>query len=163
MTMPISPKLLKKLRLTHLYLGVFAAPAILFFAITGAIQTFGLHEASPNGSYQPPRIVLILAQIHKKQTASLPIRKDRPSDLTKHTGEHDREHAGPAGNAAAQPLNAPRRSPLPLKIFFLLIAISLVASTFSGLYMTYAYNRNKTLIVSLLLLGTVVPVLLTIL
>ena len=30
--------MLKVIRLTHLYSGVFLAPAILFFAITGGLQ-----------------------------------------------------------------------------------------------------------------------------
>jgi uncharacterized iron-regulated membrane protein len=35
---------LKAIRLTHHYTGVFFAPTILFFAITGSLQMFGLHE-----------------------------------------------------------------------------------------------------------------------
>ena len=34
---------LKIVRLTHLYLGVFIAPAIVFFAFTGALQTLSFH------------------------------------------------------------------------------------------------------------------------
>jgi len=37
--MSASHKLLKYLRLLHLYTGVFIAPALLFFAFTGALQT----------------------------------------------------------------------------------------------------------------------------
>ncbi len=38
--------LLKYTRLVHLYLGVFITPALLFFAFTGALQTFSLHETT---------------------------------------------------------------------------------------------------------------------
>jgi len=44
----------KLLRMLHLYLGVFAAPALLFFAFTGGLQTFSLHETTRGSSYTPP-------------------------------------------------------------------------------------------------------------
>jgi hypothetical protein len=34
-----------KLRLVHFYLGPFFAPLILFFALSGVLQVFKLHEA----------------------------------------------------------------------------------------------------------------------
>src|ERR1700745_3679843 len=68
-------KLLKYLRLIHLYFGVFIAPAILFFAFTGALQTFSLHETTRGSSYKPPAWAVILAHIHKKQTPVVPARK----------------------------------------------------------------------------------------
>ncbi len=45
---------LKQIRQLHLYLGTFFAPSIIFFALTGAIQLFGLHEGHPGEAYQPP-------------------------------------------------------------------------------------------------------------
>ncbi len=51
---------------------------------------------------------------------------------------------------------------LPLKCSFLLAAIGLFTSTLSGLYMSYKYIRNRTLITALLIAGIIVPVLLTI-
>jgi len=33
-----------KVRLVHFYLGVFFAPLILFFALSGVLQVFKLHE-----------------------------------------------------------------------------------------------------------------------
>jgi len=38
--------IIKTLRLIHLYPGVFIAPAVLFFALTGILQTFSLYAAS---------------------------------------------------------------------------------------------------------------------
>lgn len=65
---------LKISRQVHLYLGVFTAPALLFFAITGGLQTFGLHERERDGSYAPPAWLAEMAQLHKKQTLVLPER-----------------------------------------------------------------------------------------
>jgi uncharacterized iron-regulated membrane protein len=52
--MSSSHTLLKSTRLIHLYIGVFIAPALLFFAFTGALQTFSLHETTRGSSYRPP-------------------------------------------------------------------------------------------------------------
>src|ERR1700744_2862455 len=78
--MSSSHTLLKYLRLIHLYIGVFITPAILFFAFTGALQTFSLHETTRGSSYKPPAWAVVLGQIHKKQTPILPVRKAPPQD-----------------------------------------------------------------------------------
>ena len=41
----------KRLRDLHNWLGVFFAPGILFFALSGVLQTFGLHESGPGRDY----------------------------------------------------------------------------------------------------------------
>lgn len=64
--------LVKAIRLTHLYYGVFISPAILFFALTGALQTFDLHEPNRAGTYQPPKWLAVLGHLHKKADASMP-------------------------------------------------------------------------------------------
>ena len=58
-TMYTHAKTLQLLRQIHLYLGVFTAPAILFFALSGVLQTFGLHETTKDSSYKPARWILI--------------------------------------------------------------------------------------------------------
>ncbi len=73
--MSSSHTFLKYTRLTHLYIGVFITPALLFFAFTGALQTFSLHETTRGSSYKPPAWAVLLAQIHKKQTPVVPVRK----------------------------------------------------------------------------------------
>src|ERR1700712_273889 len=70
---------LRIIRLIHLYLGIFSAPALLFFAFTGALQTFSLHETTPGSSYKPPAWAVTLGQLHKKQTTIVPVRKPRPA------------------------------------------------------------------------------------
>src|SRR3984893_4884025 len=76
--MSSSHRFLKYLRLTHLYTGVFIAPALLFFAFTGALQTFSLHETTRGSNYKPPAWAVTLGQIHKKQTPVVPVRKLPP-------------------------------------------------------------------------------------
>ena len=58
---------IKAMRNVHLYLGVFFAPLLVFFLISGSWQTFNLHEASKSGDYVPPAIIKSLSQVHKDQ------------------------------------------------------------------------------------------------
>lgn len=142
--------LIRTIRLIHLYLGVFIAPAVLFFAITGAMQTFALHESTRGSSYQPPNWIVTLAQLHKKQTTALPIRRPPPP--------------------AAKPEGGPPRGPAPveqkapntrlMKLYFLLVSAGLCVSTATGLFMAYKFTRNTRAIFGTLAAGVVVPILL---
>jgi hypothetical protein len=58
---------IKVMRNIHLYLGVFFAPLLMFFLISGSWQTFDLHEASDSGDYKPPAIIKSLSAVHKDQ------------------------------------------------------------------------------------------------
>jgi len=173
---------LKFLRKVHLYLGIFTTPALLFFAFTGAMQTFSLHETTPGSSYKPPAWIATLAQLHKKQTTAVPVRKMRPpapengergeagSHAFNGTGEAAKD-IGPPASGPAQPAGAsragktgespaPQKSHLPMKIFFLLVAVSLALSTLTGIYMSYKYNRGWWQLTGLLVAGLVMPLLL---
>ena len=147
--MSSSHKLLKVLRQIHLYIGVFLSPAILFFALTGALQTFSLHETSRGSDYKPPTWMVTLAQIHKKQTTTGPLRKlHPPPDAPKHAD---------APPASPEP---PQKSHLPMKLFFLLVAIGLLISTLTGIYMSYKFTRNRLIVTALLFAGIIVPLIL---
>ncbi|HYY58262.1 MAG TPA: hypothetical protein VE842_13090 [Pyrinomonadaceae bacterium] len=60
---------MKRLREIHFYLGVFFAPMIIFFALSGALQTFRLQETPRGSTYTPPSWIVLLADIHKDQRA----------------------------------------------------------------------------------------------
>ena len=77
--MPSNTALLKTSRQIHTYFGLFIAPALLFFAFTGAVQTLSLHEAA-GSAYKPPAILAVWGQIHKKQTWVLPVRRQGARD-----------------------------------------------------------------------------------
>ncbi|MBB5342810.1 PepSY domain-containing protein [Tunturibacter empetritectus] len=177
---------LKYTRLVHLYLGVFIAPALLFFAFTGALQTFSLHETTRGSSYKPPAWAVTLGQIHKKQTIVVPVRKlppdrspenfpvkslDKPSNKS---ADQQPDKSQSAATTAPQPAQSPSpqssdtpapkpHNALPLKGFFLLVCIGVFVSTISGIYMSYKYIRNRGLITVILIAGVILPVLLTIL
>jgi hypothetical protein len=152
---------LKLIRQIHLYFGVFIAPALIFFALTGAMQTFNLHETSQGSSYKPTTFLATMAQIHKKQTWMLA--KPRPAgDAAK--PDKASKPADAIKPVDPQPMTAlptaKWKQHLPLKLFFLLVSIGLFISTLTGITMAYKYNRSKLVVTSLLVAGTIIPLLL---
>ncbi len=153
--------LLKPARLFHLYSGVFLAPAMLFFAFTGFLQTFSFHETTKGSSYKPPAILVQLGQLHKKQTLVVPAAKMRPADkpvAPPDAGGKGHKPADAAPEAPAAPAKV--HNLLPMKIFFAVAAVGLFLSTLTGLFMSYNYARNKLAITATLLAGIVIPLLL---
>jgi hypothetical protein len=146
--MPLPHRLIRFVRTCHLYLGVFIAPMLLFLAVSGGLQTFGLHEAGRGSSYRPPAWLASMAQLHKKQTLEMPVRRPRPAD------------AAPAAAAPARAVPAAGRNPLPMKIFFAVVALGLFASVCSGLYMAWRFSRRPRLFGAVLLGGIAAPLLL---
>jgi hypothetical protein len=149
--------LLKITRAVHLYMGVFLAPAILFFAMTGALQTFSLQSPSKDGAYVPSHLVQQLAQLHKNQTLVLP----PPKKSKSHDKNEDKQ--ADEGHAAATMKTEAKRTALPMKIFFLFVSIGLILSTLTGLYMSYRYSRNKVVVSATLAAGVLIPLLLELL
>jgi hypothetical protein len=151
---------LKAVRLTHHYIGVFFAPTILFFAITGGLQMFGLHETSRGSSYVPPAILTHLSQLHKKGTLYLAPRKAAPAASAKTEGPKADLPKSDSPKPLAPAPASPASNPLPTKIFFAATALALVTSTCTGLLMAWKYARRKAVVVGVLLAGIACPVLL---
>lgn len=156
--MSLSHHFLRTTRTVHLYLGIFTAPMLLFFAITGGLQSFGLHETSRGSSYAPPAWLASMAQLHKKQTTVMPLRRARPPEAPIAVAKPDVPTVKPlpAGRADAKP----GKNLLPMKIFFGLVALGLLTSVSSGLYMAWRYSRKPRLFGAVLFAGISVPLLL---
>ena len=151
---------MRSLRQLHHYVGVFLAPAILFFAVSGAVQTFRLGEDKGWGG-TPPAALVWMTSVHKDQTlphakpekpapkpdAAKPAAKAEADD--DHDHDHDHDHQAPHGP-----------SPLPLKIFVVVLALGLITSTLLGI--TIALNNRAMRRTSIVMLaaGTVLPLLL---
>lgn len=143
------PNTLRLLRRYHHYLGLFFAPMILLFAISGALQTFRLQEAKGYGG-PPPNWIVWLASVHKDQGPPREPRAEKPK---------------PAAEAAKPRVEAPRPgpkrpSPLPLKIFVVLLSIALAISTIMGIVIALANRAMRRVSIVLLVLGTVMPIVL---
>ena len=140
---------LAALRRFHLWIGTFIAPSVLFFAVTGSLQLFSLHEA--HDAYQPPAVIAGLAKVHKDQVFAL----EKPdADASGPAGEDKHSHHHDA---------APKATTIALKWFFLAVATGLIVSTCLGLWMALVTSRDRPLAWLLLLAGAVIPIALLIL
>lgn len=149
---------LKPFRTLHLYFGVFTAPALLFFAFTGALQSVNLHEGARGGDYKPPAWIVSIAHMHKKQ--SFEVAAKRPSPKTSVVNA-DVALAVDVTRAIAKPPSAPNKRNLwPMKIFFVLVSLSLLLSTFTGIYMGWRYTRDRRRYGATLAAGVLVPAML---
>lgn len=150
-------------RLIHAYLGVFVAPALLFFALTGAMQTFSLHEKPWGDTGKPPHWIAVLARLHKDQMTYMPPRhREGPPPAA--PASIPSVASGVAAHTSAPSVGAHphTRGPnaLPMKLFFLLVALMLASSVVTGLVMAFRYRRNKWALGATLAAGVVVPVIL---
>jgi hypothetical protein len=174
--MSLSHRFLKTTRSIHLYLGVFTAPALMFFAITGGLQTFSFHETTRGSDYKPPAWLASAAQLHKKQTTVMPVRRARPADAGAPGADSrastaavpaaaEAPSAGRVAPAADRPSGdasvKPKKNLLPMKLFFALVSLSLLLSTLTGLYMAWRFSRRPKLIGATFAAGVVVPLLLS--
>jgi hypothetical protein len=143
------PNTLRTLRRYHHYLGLFFAPMILLFSVSGALQTFRLQEARGYGG-TPPNWIVWIASVHKDQGPPRPPRAEQPKpagEAAKPRGEAER--AGPK-----------RPSPLPLKIFVVLLSIALCASTITGVVIALSIRSMRRVSIAMLVAGTIVPLVL---
>lgn len=137
---------LAMIRQWHVYISVFVAPSLLFFAFTGALQTFRIPDEKT-----APVLIQKLARVHKDDVFAMkPVRPKKP------------EAPGQAKPAAAKPTEAkpaPERSTEILKWFFTAISVGVGLTTLFGLWMALTYNRRKLAVWLLLIAGTAAPIL----
>ena len=125
---------LATLRLVHYYAGVFFAPTIIFFALSGVFQVFKLHEAyreTPGAQGGP---IAWMSQVHK-EAALIPPK---------------------AAPAKAPPPRAERSS--PFKWFAALMGISLIGASLAGLWIAFNYPKRRKSFFGALLAGLVIPI-----
>ena len=122
------------IRRLHAWLAILAAPTILFFAATGALQLFDLHE--PHAGYRPPLVVAELARLHKEQVFAPP---------------HHDDGAGAGVADRGDPLAV-----VLLRWVFLAATLVLCVSTTLGLWLALRVRRRGARL-ALLACGTVLP------
>jgi hypothetical protein len=139
------------IRLWHSYIGLFIAPSVLFFALSGAVQIFSLHEA--HGHYHPFAIVEKLSSVHKDQVFELGHHDAAPKSGA--DAGKPADSANPAG--AKEDDDKTELSTFMLKGFFLLVALCLTVSTALGLWMGLTQTRRKGIGWLLVIAGAAVP------
>jgi hypothetical protein len=134
------------IRTWHTYLGIFIAPSVLFFALTGALQIFSLHEA--HDKYVPPQLLEKLASVHRDQVFA----------VKAHDDDHSDEHAQDEhGAAPPEHEEEPGLATTLLKYFFLLVAVALCVSISLGLWLGLTHVRHKRAGWWLLAVGIILP------
>ncbi|MDB5677772.1 hypothetical protein [Sphingomonas bacterium] len=135
---------LRNLRRWHHYIGVFLAPSVLFFALTGFVQVIGWQDQR---NPPPPAWVSWMAGIHKHQAAPKP----RPPASSR-----------PAGAPAAKPDDDHEHEAkfVPLKIFALLTALGLFLTTLIGLAVALGTRSMRRTSAIMFAAGVAVPLLL---
>lgn len=150
------------LRRVHLWLGVFFAPTILLFSITGLIQVTGFHEAQRGSDYRPPDLIVRLSQAHIHQRFAPPPERPGRARPARAEAAHDADEHHDGAEAprarATPPADPPQRT--ALKAFFLLTALALTLSTLLGLWIAFTQPRGRRTSLILLLIGTLIPVVL---
>ncbi|MGU3389707.1 hypothetical protein [Sphingomonas sp. M1A8_2b] len=142
---------MRRVRRYHFYLGMFFAPGILLFALSGALQTFRLQEAKGYGG-TPPGWIVWMASVHKDQ--SLPREKQEAPRAAKSSAMP----AKPSRGGEDRPFA--RISPLPLKIFVAVMAVGLLLSALLGIVVALTSRTMRRTAVYLLAAGTILPLLL---
>ncbi len=140
-----SPALrLARIRDLHVYISAFVAPSLIFFAATGAFQTFRIPDQKTS-----PVALQKLARLHKDDVFAVkPPRPERP----KGKGDHDR---GERAAAPAKP--APKPATEALKWFFTATSIGMILSTMFGIWMALVYHKRRVLLGAVILAGAAIP------
>jgi hypothetical protein len=139
---PVSANLL--LRRIHTWVGMLIAPSVLFFATTGSLQLFSLHEA--HGDYTPPSLFVALGSLHKDQKLPGPPKPEPAAAKARPANHHD-THKAPTSKPAT----------LLLKFVFLSVAVGLILSTFIGLWMALQDRLRRRTNLVLFAVGLVAP------
>lgn len=146
--------LARQIREWHAWIGALIAPSILFFAATGLLQLWSLHEA--HGAYTPPAAIEMIGALHKDQKLALghhhaPAAAAKPAAEAPDSDHHDSDH---------HHADQPKPATVLLKAFFTLVAVSLIASTLAGMWMALSQSRQRRALGVVMLIGAVTPVLL---
>jgi hypothetical protein len=129
------------LRRVHYYAGVFFAPTIIFFAFSGVMQVFKLHEAYRDVPGAQGDWIAWMSQVHK-ESALIPPR------------------AAPAKATPRDAATPPRaEKPHPFKWFAALMGVSLIGAALAGLWIAYNYPKRRRSFFATLVAGIVIPIL----
>jgi hypothetical protein len=131
------------IRQIHVYLSVFVAPSLIFFALTGALQTFRIPDDKA-----APALIQKLARVHKDDVFAVkPARPAKPS-----------QGSGHAAAKAAEAKPQPKPATEALKWVFGAISVIIAATTALGLWMALAYHKRRGLMWLLALAGAATPI-----
>jgi len=131
---------LVRLRLIHWYAGVFFAPTIIFFAFSGVLHVFKLHEAYRDVPGAQGDWIAWMSQVHKESALIAP-------------------KAAPAKAPPREGAPAPRpEKPHPFRWFAASMGVSLIGAALAGLWIAYNYPKRRRSFYATLVSGIVIPI-----
>jgi len=136
---PGSPIQTYATRRLHRLSGLFFAPTLLFFALTGVLQVFDLHKIRPGNA--PSALVLKAASLHKNQTTHIRSRTATPAK-------------------AGADLKSPEETSLAhqaLKAFAAIASAFLLLTTFLGATLALGSARDRLASALALVGGVLIP------
>ncbi|MGL4312921.1 MAG: hypothetical protein ACRCSO_02925 [Sphingomonas sp.] len=151
---------LRRVRQLHFYLGLFFAPMLLLFAVSGALQVYRLNDAK--GGNVPPTWLAWIASIHKNQAPPRE-RPANPADKSDAKQDHAGSTTSKAGEAPGKALEkagTPSIGVAALKIFAVLLAVALAISTLLGIIIAVQTRSMRRTGIILLVAGTILPIVL---
>ena len=139
---------MRRLRRIHALLGVFFAPSIVFFALTGVMQVCEV-QAKRDG-YDPPQWALHVMEVHKHQKWEL--RKRPPAPTPEATPQ------APQPSQRPQPPE-PEMKPgqAALKFFAVMMGLGLAITALLGIWMAWQVPRDRKLVAGLIIAGSLLP------
>jgi len=155
----------RRLRRLHQYLGLFFAPALLLFSLSGALQTYRWQEPKGYGG-SPPGWIVWMASVHKDQALPRAPRAGGPEAGPppggKAPGPEAKAPAGPEAKSPA-PKAGERKGPgrrQGLMLFVGLFGLALFLSTLLGIAIALANAATRRANLVVLAAGAAVPLLL---
>lgn len=146
---------MRRIRQLHLYLGLFFAPMLLLFAVSGALQVYRINEEKGYGG-PPPAWMQWIAAIHKNQAAP----RDKGT-RPKPTVSPSSVSSQPAVSTGLEPAKQPeKRGGAWLKVFAVWLAIALAISTILGIIIALNARATRRIGIAVLIIGTVLPIIL---
>lgn len=149
----MNPKTMRRLRQLHLYVGVFFAPAILFFAISGGLQSFRLQQASGWDGAPPPQWMAVMGSVHIDQRLPDAQPEQKPG------AQAPKPAVDPAKLAERK---AKAQKALPMKIFTAALGAALALATLLGAAIAITMKSTRRVSLLMLAAGAVVPILLVV-
>ncbi len=142
---------MRQLRRIHHYIGVFFTPAILLFALSGALQTFRLQEEKGYGG-TPPTWIVWMASVHKDSATP----RDRSGERK---AKRPVASVAERGRPIAKPASS-KPSRLPMQVFVALLSVGLIVSSVLGVLIALNNAATRRVSILMLVIGTTLPLLL---
>jgi hypothetical protein len=135
-----------RLRAWHAYIGMFIAPMIVFFSLSGCLQIFDFHEA--HAGYTPPPLLSALGRLHKDQVFA-PVAPRKPKVQAP---------GGPgAAGVAEHAEDGPPLKTTLLKYLFFTEGLAVAATTLVGVIIGLKHAKRAKTSAIVLGAGIVVP------